>query len=45
LFEHKYLKIWQIPSHTSKVVPNNNIEILIPWFCRIQNGLQPKHRA
>ncbi len=31
LLEHKYHKIRQTPSHTSKVVATNNFETLIPW--------------
>jgi hypothetical protein len=43
LFEHKFCKIWQTPSHTSKVVAINNFKTLISWPCSIQNGLYPKH--
>jgi hypothetical protein len=36
LFEHKHCKIWQTPSHTSKVVATNNFKninfiVLLNW--------------
>jgi hypothetical protein len=45
LFEHKHHKIWQTLSHTSKAMAIDNLKTLTPWFCWIQNGLQPKHHA
>jgi hypothetical protein len=33
LLEHKYCKIQQTPSQTSKVVATNNFETLTPWSC------------
>jgi hypothetical protein len=32
LLEHKHHKMQQTPSHTSKVMANNNFKTLTPWF-------------
>jgi hypothetical protein len=39
LFDQKHCKIRQNLSHASKDVATHNIETLIPWSYKIQNGL------